>query len=180
MPNGFIALTFAGVVGALVISMIQCRLLEECRFALWFLATAVAIGIGSIGASLAYLLAHFPIAGWQSDNSMVDWGLWPAIVFFLMAIGGAPGGLIAGLLKKWAVGRGTITRWLAVSTGSWALSFGVAGLMIQMINYPDYFNLGVLRLVPFIVKVGVIGLLIGIIQGATLGSYLERLNIYSP
>jgi hypothetical protein len=140
----------------------------------------MAIGIGSLGASFAYVLAHFPIVDWQSNNSLANRVLWPTIVFFLMALGGAPGGLLAGPFNKWAIGRGTIKSWLAVSTGSWALSFGVTGLMIQMMNYPDYFNLEVLRHVPFIVKGGAIGLLVGAIQGAILGSHLEGLEIIRP
>jgi len=180
MPNGYIAFAFVGFVGVFIISLVQWRLLEECRFVLWFLATAVAIGIGSISASLAYLLAHFPIVDWQSGNLLVDWVLWPAILFFMMAIGGAPGGFLAGLLKKLAIGRGTIIRWVVVSTGSWALSFGVAGLMIQVINYPDYFKLELLQHVPFVVKGGTIGLLVGVIQGAILGSHLEGLKNIRP
>jgi hypothetical protein len=180
MPNGFIADAFVGLVGALIISLFQCRILKKCIFALWFLSTAVAIGIGTIGAFVAYMLAHFPIIDWQSGIFLVDWFLWPGLMFFLTALSGAPGGLLAGLLKKWAISRGRIIHWATVSAVNWALSFGAAGLVIQIFSYPDYFNLDVLRNVPFVVKGGFLGILIGVIQGVTLGSYLNRLNNIRP
>lgn len=180
LPNGFVGLAFVGTVAALGISLIQCNLVDECSCSPWTAATAAGIGIGTIGGSLAYLLAHFPPVDWQSGAFLIDWALWPAIMFIMMAIAGAVAGLVAGPLQKWAVGRGTMLGWILVSIGSWALSLGVAGLVIQAINYPDYFKLGVLRFVPFPVKGGIIGLLVGVIQGAAFGTYLEHLGELSP
>lgn len=180
LRNGFVGLAIVGSMAALTISLVQCYLVDECSYSLWTLATVAAIGIGIVGGSLAYLLAHFPGVDWQSGIFLIDWALWPAIVFFLMAIVGAASGLVAGPLQRWAVGRGTLLRWILVSTGSWALSLGVAGLAIQAINYPYYFKLGVLRFIPFPLKVGVMTLLIGIIQGSILGAHLQRLKGQSP
>ncbi len=178
--NGFIDIAFVELTGALIITVVQCRLLDKCRYILWFFATAGALGIGSYCAAYAYILAHFPIINWHSGVFIIDWLLWPAVMFLFTAISGAPGGLIAGLLKKWAVGRGSFLRWCAASAGSWSLSFGLFGLILQIFNYPDYFYMDSLRHAPMIIKGAMIGILVGAAQGLILGSFLNRNDYFPP
>jgi hypothetical protein len=181
MSNGFIALAVVGSVAVLIISLIQRFNLEDTNFFLWLLATGVGLGIGSIGASLAFFVAAtLPLGQGSSGIPLVDWLVWPAIMFILTAVGGAPGGLISGPLKKWAVGRGTLGSWVAVSIGNWALSFGVAGVSFLILLYPQYFNLHASRNIPVIIKGGMIGALIGLIQGTILGTRLAKLNRPEP
>jgi hypothetical protein len=168
-------------MAVLIISLIQRSNLEGTNFFLWLVATGLGLGIGSIGASLAFIAAaSLPLVHGSSGIPLVDWLAWPAIVFILTAVGGAPGGLFSGLLKKWAVGRGTIRSWVAVSICNWALSFGVAGVSILILLYPQYFYLDASRNIPVIIKGGMIGALIGLIQGTILGTRLAKLNRPEP
>ena len=180
LDNGFIALAFVGLISALIISYIQCLLLDNCQFVFWFLATTTGLGLGSFGATLGYFLAHFPMVNWRTGSAIFDWILWLALLFLFAALSGAPGGFLAGIFGKLSIEKGSNFGWILVSAATWSLISGMAGIMTVVINYPHQFNLEVLRLIPFSVKGGAVGLLMGFIHGVMIGSYIKKCSNTRP
>jgi hypothetical protein len=177
MSNGFMALAVVGFVGVVFISLVQRLYLDGSSFFLILLATGLALGIGSIGASLAFLaVMSLPLVRGSSGISIVDWLIWPLSVFILSAIGSIPGGLISGLMMKGAVKRGKLSAWIVNSVSNWALSFGVAGVLFLILIYPQYFYIPTLRTIPVVIRGGLIGVLIGLIQGKILGNRIRQLD----
>lgn len=176
LQHNFPALAVVLLVGALIISLAQWAGLEKAHFLLWFLATFVGLGVGLTGMILAYFMAHVPVWRFTTGVSVVDFLIWLGLIFLLSAFGSAPGGLVAGILSAWSVGKGKFRSWIAVSIGNWALSFGAAGVLLVFIDFSRVFYRGNFRHISTLWRGAALGALIGLIQGLVLGLFLKAIN----
>lgn len=176
LQRGFHALAVVLLVGGLIISLAQWAGLEKVHFLLWFLATCVGLGVGLVGMILAYFIAHVPVWRFTTGVSVVDFLVWLGLIFLLSAFGSALGGLVAGILSAWSVGKGKLGSWIAVSIGNWALSFGAAGVFLVFIDFSRVFYRGNFRHLSILWRGAALGALIGLIQGLVLGLFLKAIN----
>lgn len=176
--NGFVALAVLAVLGVLFVTLIQWLVWGMFNYFLWALSTAVGLGLGSVGAWTAFIAVNAMPSGPGGGFPLGAWLAWPAVVFAAVGIGGAPGGLLAGPLKKMAVGQGRIAGWVGVSLANWGLSYGLLGVLALVFLFPDYFFLSItaVRNMPGWIRGGMLGALCGLVQGTVLGWRLLRLK----
>jgi|GEM_PF-4564120 len=175
MQNYFAAEIAAGLLPVLIISLSQYSQLKGVRFVLWLLANGVGLVVGILAINLADLISVVTLVI-PTGLPIPDWliGFW--VLFLLTAVGVVPGGLVAGVLKRWAVGKGGIGGWIVVSISNWSLSFGAAGALVWVTNFYQHFSLHDPLTIPLLLRVALIGSLIGIIQGGVLGTFLGKVN----
>jgi len=176
LPGGFAALAVVGLLEVLVISIVQRLVMVKGSVTLWLLGNAAGFAAGTAGIVFANLIANMPVLSGTSGNPRVDWLLWLGFLFVLSAVVSAPGGLVAGLLQKWAVGGGSILTWAAISVLNWGLSFGAAAVLVRLPRFMQFFYAGNFRYPATLLRGAAFGALVGLIQGGILGSFLREIS----
>jgi hypothetical protein len=178
--NGYVVLAFIGLIGSLVISKAQCLVINCHKFAFWFLSTLAGLIIGSSGVVFAYFIAYLPVFTLRIGTPLMEWLIWLAYLTLLSALGGAAGGLLAGIFAHLAFEKGSIISWVGISLVNWAVSAAAVGLLAELLRHPDYFGLAILHIVPLSIKAVPIFIIVGLIQSGIMSPRLKGLELISP
>lgn len=178
--HGFVILALLGVLGTFLITWVQCLVVKCTNYPYWFLSTLTGLIIGSSGVVMAYFIAYFPFFNFSVGSPLADWLLWLAYLILLSAVGGAVGGLLAGVFANMAFRQGSLGSWIGISTANWALTGAVVGFLAEIIRHPDYYGLRFLYAAPLAIQAIPIFVIVGLIQAGMLRSRLDSLGLFSP